>query len=50
VSSKEILDGLNEDIEVWNKNLKYLMNEKQQKIDKIHATLNNLLHEGITFF
>lgn len=50
VETSAILEGLNEDIEVWDKNLKYLMNEKAQKIEKINSTLDSLLYEGITFF
>lgn len=48
--TKVILDGLNEDIKVWNDNLQYLLNEKEQKIKKIQDTLNKLLNEGLTFF
>jgi hypothetical protein len=50
IPTKDILDGIDEYIKIWGENLKYLLSEKERRIQKVQKTLNSMLKEGLNFF
>lgn len=50
IPTKDIIEGIDEYIKIWGENLKYLLSEKERRIQKVQATLNSMLKEGLDFF